>query len=34
MKFDYLAKMQHCNLAEQWLEMEKVHDVMVESLSV
>ncbi len=34
MKFDYLAKTKHCNLAQQRLELQKVHGVMIESLSV
>jgi len=34
MKFGYPAKMQHCKLGQQGLNLEKVHGVMIESLIV
>ena len=34
MKFGYPTNMQHRNLAQQGLSPEKVHGVMIESLSV
>jgi len=33
-KFDYPAKMQHFELAQQGLNLEKVHGVVTESLIV